>query len=530
MSSVSFLLLCLMSFGLVTDFHLVHGSPNNLAFRSFLRLRSPDGSVQNAKVTLVRQYRRRPLFQALDPIVAPSKVNQTSVNATQTQAQELTSNTNKTTATTEAPPTASPPAPAEDRSDLSSAVPAPSESQSQKGPSAKFDDSANDEEREEDGNRESQQVGDRMRVRSADASTDDQVMSSRRLNENSPHHDLETTDPFDPNAFMLEHVSPPDLLPGPDAGDEADDEPKEPANSNGNNKDLEERTVLLPFPVQMKHIHVNGPPGQTLHQEPSSKSRTRVPEHKGAIQVPAVPCYTTMRPMTTTTSTEPPVIAGYNTEPEIPFFPPDPPDDQEREKVAYMDPGIRHVTAKPQRGKTAIRQLKQRGHRSQPIHKWNSFAGGVEVGDSESTGPPEKFVTSTKPFFFNDLLVSFSPAGEKSESAAKSVEMESPHPNYLSVSSVTMSPILRKRMRLLDALSSTPVSRVLVPGRRSGRLFSVELLKEEDTVPRPIWYKTHKRDLVDPLDYDYISRLAGDRETSLEKEADAMMHGFRFRD
>lgn len=85
-------------------------------------------------------------------------------------------------------------------------------------------------------------------------------------------------------------------------------------------------------------------------------------------------------------------------------------------------------------------------------------------------------------------------------------------------------------MRLLDALSSTPVSRVLMPGRRSGRLFSVELLKEEDTVPRPIWYKTHKSDLVDPLDYDYISRLAGDRETSLEKEADAMMHGFRFRD
>ena len=111
----------------------------------------------------------------------------------------------------------------------------------------------------------------------------------------------------------------------------------------------------------------------------------------------------------------------------------------------------------------------------------------------ETTGTPEKLITSTKPYYFPDLLLSIVPhdaEAEKSQTAAKSVEMD-PNPNFLSVSSVTISPILRrKKVRPLfdDAITPLPTafsrSRASTRGHRD-HLFSVDLLKEEDARMRP---------------------------------------------
>ena len=71
--------------------------------------------------------------------------------------------------------------------------------------------------------------------------------------------------------------------------------------------------------------------------------------------------------------------------------------------------------------------------------------------------------------------------------------------------------------RMAPVFAPVTRGRTVVRGRHKDHLFSVELLKEEDALPRPIWYKTHKAQLVDALDYDYVSRVTG-ADRTLERD------------
>lgn len=375
--------------------------------------------------------------------------------------------------------------------------------------------------------------------------------------------EMETTDPFDPDAFMLEHVHPSNAPPGPLVGtddhvlsspdmEEADEPTKMPEpviqHQKGKHED-DKPLVVLPFPYTMREIESHG----KVDSGPPSKSKP-----VATTAAPTAPCPTSS--VAHVSSEAPHSHVKYDSR-DIDLSTP-----EEGGQAVHLDPDSsnghsQHSSSsrkafdsksKPQEHKAPNPPSRQPNrlppHRIPGVLQsevdreidhlkttLNMNPGDDEEEEDnseeiETRGPSERLFASTKPYFFPDLLLSFTPASaldEKSEAAAKSVEMD-PNPNFLSVSSVTISPILRKKVRpLFEALtsSSSPIPFTTKQRGHKDRLFSVELLKEEDEKPRPIWYKTHNADLVEPLDYDYISRITG--EKTLEKDLYSLVDGFR---
>ena len=260
------------------------------ATRSFLRLRSPDGSVKNARVTFVRQYRRRPLLAPQDPIVVHAAVlaNQSAIsNATATTsappaAQNVTSDVHAQEDSGSQLNTTIPPfsnytsVSAEERSDhvnLTS-VNHTVDKISKRGPLPKYDENKGSEAK---ATRENERSEDRIVLHDQESRSipmshvPDHTPQQESIGPDSRAEFQVEADPFDPDTFMLEQIQPAHHPPGPtvttndpghvlrlpdlDLNLEEITKAPDPVQDHPKEEEEEEKVpIVLPFPYTMKEI------------------------------------------------------------------------------------------------------------------------------------------------------------------------------------------------------------------------------------------------------------------------------------
>ena len=536
------------------------------SFRSFLRLRSPDGSVKNARITFVRQYRRSPLTDDNNSTATASAM--TSVDQPDTSLVEPVNRTTEQTENSDSDSSLTlhhsddelllvageKMKPSNWSLSLMSRIGTSSDDETETSETSnKSNDNNNNNNNSEEGE-ENDADADPVsedQLPAPDAETDAEpvkrpgdhlkLVSGSQTHESVTNPDLDTTDPFDPDSFMLEHVPPSESHPPGPAVEISASQPIVPqpvastttlktttrpqisifdaARSHPKEERVEE--VEKPMPCATTHAptHATRRP-QTLKPFVEAKVELLHPVTTtdatpiGVVESDLEPVHVYQEPRRIRTpATRPPVFMS----PHVPVHPVDedvlqvPPEPEHDIRQSFADPVDSEI----------IRHQKEQGFDDLIEHYTPS-------PDFLSSSEKQKFVTSSKPFFFKNLLLSFDTgsASQEKNFVTAATGSQKPDHNFMPISSVTLTSAFNgKRSPLFDSFTTTSLS----PARnknansrirmmRKNKLFSVDLLKEEeDVISRPIWYQRDRADLVDPLDYDYVARVDGSSGETLDE-------------